>query len=88
MNADLLVIQPGIFETGLKHGFTYPENHISRTTLYTFDQTMGLAKQVQAKEVLFVHLEEYWNRGYDDYVEIEKGFDNINFAYDGMKIMV
>ncbi len=88
LNADLLVIQPGIFETGLKHGFTYPEDHISRTTLYTFDQTMDLAKQIQAKEVLFVHLEEYWNRGYDDYVEIENGYDNIRFAYDGMKIMV
>ena len=88
LNADLLVIQPGIFETGLKHGFTYPENHISRTTLYTFDQTMELAKQMQAKEVLFVHLEEYWNRGYGDYIEIEKGFDNIRFSYDGMRVRV
>ncbi len=86
--ADLLVIQPGIFETGLKYGFTYPENHISRTTLYTFDQSMELAEQIQAKEVLFVHLEEYWNRGYDDYAEIEKGYDNIRFAYDGLKIRV
>jgi len=88
LNANLLVIQPGIFETGLKHGFTYPENHISRTTLYTFDQTMDLATQIQAKEVLFVHLEEYWNRGYDDYIEIERGYDNIHFAYDGMKIKI
>jgi phosphoribosyl 1,2-cyclic phosphate phosphodiesterase len=87
-NANLLIIQPGIFETGLKHGFTYPENHISRTTLYTFDQTMKIAKQVQAKEVLFVHLEEYWNRGYDDYLEIEKGFNSIRFAYDGMNVKV
>ena len=86
--ADLLVIQAGIFETGLKYGFTYPENHISRTTLYTFDQTMELAKQIHAKEVLFVHLEEYWNRGYDDYAEIEKDFENIRFAYDGMRVEV
>ena len=87
-NAHLLIIQPGIFETGLKHGFTYPETHISRTTLYTFDQTMELARQIQAKDVLFVHLEEYWNRGYDDYLEIEKDYDNIHFAYDGMKVRV
>ena len=86
--ADLLVIQPGIFENGLKYDFTYPENHISRTTLYTFDQTMELAKQIQAKEVLFVHLEEYWNRSYDDYVEIEKAYDHIRFAYDGMSVRV
>lgn len=87
-DADLLVIQPGIFETGLKHSFIYPEDHISRTTLYTFDQTMELAKQVHAKKVLFVHLEEYWNRGYDDYLEIEKGYSNICFAFDGMKVRV
>ncbi|MFC1885360.1 MBL fold metallo-hydrolase, partial [Thermodesulfobacteriota bacterium] len=29
-NADLLVIQPGIFETGLKHDFTYPKSHMAR----------------------------------------------------------
>jgi len=87
-DANLLVIQPGIFESGLKHGFTYPENHISRTTLYTFGQTMELAKQIRAKEVLFVHLEEYWNRGYDDYRAIEKKFSHISFAYDGIRVRV
>lgn len=87
-DANLLIIQPGIFETGLKHDFTYPETHTSRTTLYTFDQTLDLAEQIQATDVLFVHLEEYWNRGYDDYIEIEKDYDNIRFAYDGMKVKV
>jgi len=28
-NADLFIIQPGIFEDGLKHGFRYPADHIS-----------------------------------------------------------
>jgi phosphoribosyl 1,2-cyclic phosphate phosphodiesterase len=84
--ADLLVIQPGIFETGLKHGFTYPENHISRTTLYTFEQTLALAKRIKARQVLFVHLEEYWNRGYDDYSAIERAHEGIRFAHDGMRI--
>jgi phosphoribosyl 1,2-cyclic phosphate phosphodiesterase len=84
--ADLLVIQPGIFETGLKHGFIYPEDHISRTTLYTFDQTLALARRIKAKQVLFVHLEEYWNRGHDDYMAIEKEHEGIRFAHDGMRI--
>lgn len=87
-NADLLVTQPGIFETGLKHGFTYPEDHISRTTLYTFDETRGLAERIGARQILFVHLEEYWNRGYDDYLELEKQFDNLRFAHDGMRIRI
>jgi phosphoribosyl 1,2-cyclic phosphate phosphodiesterase len=87
-NADLLITQPGIFEDGLKHDYRYPINHVSRTTLYTFQQTMDLAERIAAKDVLFVHLEEYWNRSYDDYVTVEKEHQNIRFAYDGMQVKV
>jgi phosphoribosyl 1,2-cyclic phosphate phosphodiesterase len=71
-DADLLVIQPGMFETGLKHEFVYPDEHISRKTLYTFDETMALARRIGSRKMLFVHLEEYWNRSYTDYLDIEK----------------
>ena len=87
-NADLLIIQPGIFEEGLKHGFRYPNEHISRTTLYTYKQTLDLASRIQAKKVLFVHLEEYWNRSYDDYCALEEENSDIRFAHDGMRITV
>ena len=87
-NADLVIIQPGIFESGLKHGFSYTDDHISRTTLYTFEETLALGKRICAAEMLFVHLEEYWNRGYTDYCELQKRYDNIRFAYDGMKGIV
>jgi phosphoribosyl 1,2-cyclic phosphate phosphodiesterase len=86
--ADLLIIQPGIFEEGLKHGFKYPADHISRTTLYTFEQTVELATRLRAKRVLFVHLEEYWNRSYDDYRALESTGQRIRFAYDGMQLTV
>ena len=86
--ADLLVIQPGIFEKGLKHTFRYSANHISRSTLYTFEQTLDLAARLEAKKVLFVHLEEYWNRSYDDYCALESKNRTINFAYDGMVVTV
>ena len=85
---DLLIIQPGIFEEGLKHRFRYPAEHISRTTLYTFEQTLHLATHLQAKRVLFVHLEEYWNRSYDDYCSLESKYQGIRFAYDGMQLTV
>ena len=87
-NPDLLIIQPGIFEEGLKHDFKYPDDHISRTTLYTFEQTKDVAARIQAKNVLFVHLEEYWNRGYDDYCALESSDQRIRFAYDGMEVSV
>jgi phosphoribosyl 1,2-cyclic phosphate phosphodiesterase len=86
--ADLLVIQPGLFESELKHGFTYPANHISRTTLYTFEETMALARRIAAAQTLFVHLEEYWNRTYDDYSALQERHENIRFAYDGMTLSV
>lgn len=85
---DLLIIQPGIFEAGLRHGFEYPAGHISRTTLYTFEDTLELAKRIGARKVLFTHLEEYWNRSFDDYRKIEKQFDNLQFAYDGLRVNV
>jgi len=87
-HADLLFIQPGIFEEGLKHGFKYPAEHISRKTLYTFEQTMELATRLQAKRVVFVHLEEYWNRSHDDYCLLEAKDKRIRFAYDGMQLRV
>ena len=86
--ADLLIIQPGIFEDGLKHGFKYPADHISRKTLYTFEQTLDLATRIRSKKVLFVHLEEYWNRSYDDYRGLETNNTSICFAYDGMRLTV
>jgi len=86
--ADLLIIQPGIFEKGLKHNFKYPANHISRSTIYTFEQTLDLATRLQSKKVLFVHLEEYWNRSYDDYRALESKNRMIKFACDGMVVTV
>ncbi|MDY7019460.1 MAG: MBL fold metallo-hydrolase [Chloroflexota bacterium] len=86
--ADLLIIQPGIFKDSLKHGFRYPSGHISRTTLYTFEQTLDMAKRIRSKRVLLVHLEEYWNRSYDDYRALETSDQRVCFAYDGMQLTV
>jgi phosphoribosyl 1,2-cyclic phosphate phosphodiesterase len=86
--ADLLIIQPGIFEDGLPDDFVYDDNHVSRTTLYTFEETVALTKRLEAGGTLFVHLEEYWNRSHDDYVALERNADDIRFAYDGMQITV
>jgi phosphoribosyl 1,2-cyclic phosphate phosphodiesterase len=86
--ADLLVIQPGIFEEGLQDNFVYEDSHVSRTTLYTFEETIALTKRLEADRTLFVHLEEYWNRSHDDYAALEQKVDDIRFAYDGMEVTV
>lgn len=87
-NPDLLLIQPGIFEEGLKNSFKYPAEHVSRKTLYTYEQSRQLAQKINARKTVFVHLEEYWNRSYDDYCAIEAKHKDIYFAYDGMKLNV
>ncbi len=87
-DADLLIIQPGIFESGLRHDFVYGEDHISRRTLYTFEETLALAGRIRARRTLFVHLEEYWNRSYDDYLSLERQFTDIRFAHDGMEVTI
>lgn len=87
-NADLLLIQPGIFETGLPFEYTYPPDHISRSTLYTFDETLELARRLKARGTLLVHIEEYWGRSYDDYLLLEADHSGVSFAYDGMSINV
>ncbi len=87
-DADLVIIQPGIFEKGLKHDFNYPSDHISRTTLYTFHDTLALCERINAVKVLFVHLEEYWNRSHDDYLALEKEYGNIQFAWDGLQLEI
>jgi phosphoribosyl 1,2-cyclic phosphate phosphodiesterase len=85
---DVLIIQPGIFETGLRQSFHFPADHISRKTLYTFEQTLELAGRIGAKQTVFVHLEEYWNRSYDDYLEIQNRIEGITFAYDGLELNI
>ncbi len=85
---DLLIIQPGIFEDNLKHDFHYPPEHVSRTTLYTFSQTIDLARRIKAAKTLFIQLEEYWHRSYDDYLALEARYQNVLFAYDGIEITI
>lgn len=85
-DADIFITQTGFFETGLKDGFVYPVKDFTRVELFSFDETLELAKKIRAKKVIFMHLEEYWNRSYDDYKKLEKKYKNVKFAYDGMTI--
>lgn len=84
--ADILCIQPGIIEGRLKHDFVYPKDHISRTTLYTLEETIELSRRIGAKRTIFNHLEEYWNLSFSDYEKLASKYDCFQFAHDGMHI--
>lgn len=66
----------------LKDGF------ILKDELFTISDIEELKNKYNIKRVIITHLEEDWGKSYDDYVELEKGLDGIEFAYDGMKIEI
>lgn len=87
-DVDVFITQPGYFETGLKNDFVYPLDDHTRIELYSIDETLEIAKKIRAKKIVFTHLEEYWNRNYDQFKELEKSYTNVKFAFDGMVIEV
>ena len=50
------------------------------------DEIIEIKKKYNIKQVIITHLEEDWGKSYDDYVELEKEYDGIQFAYDGMEV--
>ena len=79
---------PSAFQHDINLLIDTPDEHISRKTLYTFEQALKLVTRLHAKKVVFVHLEEYWNQSYDDYSLLEASDPRIRFAYDGMQLSV
>lgn len=50
------------------------------------EEIVELKNKYNIKKVVMTHLEEDWGKSYDDYLELEKQYEDINFAYDGMII--
>ncbi|EDT72194.1 conserved hypothetical protein [Clostridium perfringens D str. JGS1721] len=88
LNADCLIIGNTIVGEVLKDGFILKEDNPLRDELFTISNIEGLKNKYNIKRVIITHLEEDWGKSYDDYVELEKGLDGIEFAYDGMKIEI
>ncbi len=89
-NPDILIIQNGYFEGPLKGGYVLPKNHRLRIELYSFQEILDIAQKLNAKKILFMHIEELWGKSFDDYKKIEREYKNYNieFSYDGMKVEI
>lgn len=85
-NADVLIIGNTIIGDVLKGGFVLDKDNPLREELFTMDEIVDLKNKYNIKEVIMTHLEEDWGKSYDDYLELEKQYDGIKFAYDGMSI--
>ena len=85
-NADLLIIGNTVIGDILKGGFVLEKDNPLRKELFTMDEILALKKKYHIPQVIMTHLEEDWGKSYDDYKELEKQYDGICFAFDGMEI--
>lgn len=87
-NADILIIGNTIVGDALKDGFVLAQDNPLRDELFVMDEIVAIKEKYNIKKVIVTHLEEDWGKSYDDYVELEKEYDGIMFAYDGMEVVL
>lgn len=87
-DADLLIIGNTVVGDKLKDGFILDKDNPLRRELFTLSEIQDLKNKYNISQVIITHLEEDWGKSYDDYIELEKQYKDINFAYDGMKIEI
>ncbi|WP_026892273.1 MBL fold metallo-hydrolase [Lacrimispora aerotolerans] len=86
--ADCLIIGNTIIGDVLKDGFVLEESNSLRTELFVMEEIIAIQEKYKIKRVIITHLEEDWGKSYDDYKCLEKKYEAIEFAYDGMKIEI
>lgn len=86
--ADLLIIGNTIIGEVLKDGFILGQDNPFRESLFVMEEIIALKEKYNIPQVIMTHIEEDWGKSYDDYLELEKEYDGIHFAYDGMEIIM
>lgn len=86
--ADLLIIGNTVVGDQLKDGFILDKDNPLRKELFTLSEIQDLKNKYNINQVIITHLEEDWGKSFDDYIELEKQYKGISFAYDGMKIEI
>ncbi|WP_461257281.1 MBL fold metallo-hydrolase, partial [Treponema sp. R80B11-R83G3] len=85
-NADILIIGNTFIGNVLKNGTIINEKHPLRQELYSMENIIEIKEKYKIKTVIITHIEEDWGKSYDEYKVLEKEYENIKFAYDGMEI--
>jgi Metal-dependent hydrolases of the beta-lactamase superfamily I len=84
--ADILIIGNTIVGNTLRNGRAIANNHPLKLELYAMEDVLEMKEKYAFGRVIITHLEETWGKSYDDYINLEKKYNNINFAHDGMII--
>jgi len=86
--ADIMIIGNTVIGEILKDGFILEENNSLRNELFSMNEIEQLKNDYGIKKVIITHIEEDWGKSYDDYLELQKQYKDIVFAYDGMTFEV
>ncbi len=85
-DADILIIGNTIVGDVLKDGFLLEKDNPLRNELFVLEEIVEIKDKYRIGSVIITHLEEDWGKSYDDYLQLEKQLDGIQFAFDGMVI--
>ena len=85
---DLLVLETGWFERDPEGGIIVPSGHPIRNEEASFDETLDIIDRINPQKAVLTHIEQLWDRSYEDYLELEKKHNGhkLEFAYDGLRI--
>ncbi|TCT17189.1 phosphoribosyl 1,2-cyclic phosphate phosphodiesterase [Natranaerovirga pectinivora] len=87
-NADVLIIGNTFVGEVLKNDYVLSEENILRKELFSMDEIQDLKNNYNICKVIITHIEEDWGKSYDDYLHLQSNYNQIYFAYDGMKVIV
>lgn len=88
MNADIMIIGNTIVGHILKGGYILKDGNSISEELFSMDEIEIIKDKYNIKKVIITHLEEDWGKSYDDYLKLQKQYNEIEFAYDGMTFEV
>jgi phosphoribosyl 1,2-cyclic phosphate phosphodiesterase len=85
-NADIMVIGNTIVGDVLKDGFVLKEDNPLNEELFSIKEIEALKNKYSIGKVVITHIEEDWGKSYDDYIQLQKKYADIIFAFDGLII--
>lgn len=83
-NADMLIIGNTYIGNVLKNGRIITDNHPLHNELHSMSDILKIVETMNIKNIIVTHIEEDWGKSYSDYLELEKQYTNLKFAFDGM----
>lgn len=87
-DADCLIIGDTVTGEVLKGGYHLPKDSKLREEQFSIEEVQQLKNKYNIQRAIITHLEEDWGKSYDDYLEIQKQYTGIEFAYDGMEVVL